>query len=548
MITIEDGQINDQVNTMWDGLFSKVDSTGNVIQYIQSCLPKNSLCVIPKSDGNINRNINRNKNHYNDVDWAEIQPYINYAKLKNKVFILGTLCQVDEELDCNYLYIPLDDAFFKNGVKNFNTIPWENRSSELCWRGSCSGIGGVESLRVKFVEKIYNYNPTTNVRLSTQWRNGLNIPDHYFDERIDYTEFLKHKIFFIVDGNCIASNHMYGFATGCVPFLISNAKCWFSHLLIPNVHYIPVNYDLSNLIEQIEWVKNNDDKAKQIADNAFKFSEEYFSSEYQHKYIKDSIDRFYKPKIIDCFTFYNEIDLLLYRLTILYDVVDYFIIVEANHTHAGNSKKLYYKDNELFDKFKDKIIHVVVDLPHTSPDYSKNEQWVNENYQRNSIHKGIEQLELNNEDLIIISDLDEIADPFVLLHLKNKNIHNGFKLSQDLYYYNLNTIHMEKWYRSTIVTYSAYTTPQKIRDTTFPIIQKAGWHLSYFGDIEFIKNKIKNYAHQEYNNDTYINNMENKIKNNKDIFDRGTNIKYIDINENNNLPPLYDKYLSKYII
>ena len=36
-------------------------------------------------------------------------------------------------------------------------------------------------------------------------------------------------------------------------------------------------------------------------------------------------------KIIDCFTFYNELQLLEYRLSILYDVVDYFIIVEANH-------------------------------------------------------------------------------------------------------------------------------------------------------------------------------------------------------------------------
>ena len=37
------------------------------------------------------------------------------------------------------------------------------------------------------------------------------------------TDYLQYKIFFIVDGNCIASNHMWGFATGCVPFIISNA-------------------------------------------------------------------------------------------------------------------------------------------------------------------------------------------------------------------------------------------------------------------------------------------------------------------------------------
>ena len=58
-------------------------------------------------------------------------------------------------------------------------------------------------------------------------------------------------------------------------------------------------------------------------------------------------------KIIDCFTFYNELELLIYRLNILNNVVDHFIIVESTHTHAGHTKPLYFNDNlHLFDKFK----------------------------------------------------------------------------------------------------------------------------------------------------------------------------------------------------
>ena len=52
-------------------------------------------------------------------------------------------------------------------------------------------------------------------------------------------------------------------------------------------------------------------------------------------------------KIVDCFTFYNELDLLLYRLNILYDVVDYFIIVEATHTFTGIEKNLFFKENKV---------------------------------------------------------------------------------------------------------------------------------------------------------------------------------------------------------
>ena len=49
-------------------------------------------------------------------------------------------------------------------------------------------------------------------------------------------------------------------------------------------------------------------------------------------------------KIIDGFTFYNELDMLLYRLSVLDDIVDYFIIVEATKTHAGKDKILYYEE------------------------------------------------------------------------------------------------------------------------------------------------------------------------------------------------------------
>jgi hypothetical protein len=83
-----------------------------------------------------------------------------------------------------------------------------------------------------------------------------------------------------------------------------------------------------------------------------------------------------------------------------------------------------------------------------------------------------------------------------------------------------------------------------------PIIPNGGWHLSYFGDIEFIKNKIINFAHQEFNNSKYVNDefIKDHIKNNKSLFDENATIEYIPTSNNNNLPPEYDKYLKKYYI
>ena len=296
ILVIENGNIIQDIEDefLWEGLFSKMSKNGAIINFIKENLPEDTIMIIPKSDGNI-------KKIYKDeevkmFEWDNIQYYIDYAKKINKKYILGILSHTGEkDSNINYLYLPLDDNFFENGIEHYfphaNVIPWAERDPSLCWRGGCSGAnyinkdGLAKSLRINFVEKLFDYPNTGNVRLSNWWSCGKNIDPKYFAERIDYTTFLKYKIFFIVDGNVIASNHMWGFATGCVPFLISNGTCWFNHLIEPYIHYIPVNYDLSNLIEQIEYIAKNDNIAKSIASAAFQFSKEFFSSEYQKKYL-----------------------------------------------------------------------------------------------------------------------------------------------------------------------------------------------------------------------------------------------------------------------
>ena len=67
-------------------------------------------------------------------------------------------------------------------------------------------------------------------------------------------------------------------------------------------------------------------------------------------------------KIIDCFIFYNELKMLLFRLSELNEYVDYFIIVESTFTFTGNKKDLFFKNNaSMFESFKEKIIHIIVD-------------------------------------------------------------------------------------------------------------------------------------------------------------------------------------------
>ena len=68
--------------------------------------------------------------------------------------------------------------------------------------------------------------------------------------------------------------------------------------------------------------------------------------------------------IFDCFTFFNELDLLDARLHELDGAVDVFVLVEARQTFQGAPKPLYFELNQArYAKFLPRIVHIVVDFP-----------------------------------------------------------------------------------------------------------------------------------------------------------------------------------------
>jgi beta-1,4-mannosyl-glycoprotein beta-1,4-N-acetylglucosaminyltransferase len=104
----------------------------------------------------------------------------------------------------------------------------------------------------------------------------------------------------------------------------------------------------------------------------------------------------------------------------------------------------------------------------------------------------------------------------------------------------------EKWKHPKIINYGYYNShyncdPERVRSTgtlTLPVIKNGGWHLSFFGDIEFIKNKVKNFSHQEYNNEYFIDDKRifKRIKECEELLDNGWEFDYIDIEDNTYLP------------
>jgi Glycosyltransferase family 17. len=137
-------------------------------------------------------------------------------------------------------------------------------------------------------------------------------------------------------------------------------------------------------------------------------------------------------KIFDCFSYWDEDLLLDLRLNILSDHVDYFVITEGNKTWQNNPKKLRFDINK-FKKFKEKIIYIpVTDMPDGDNPYLR------ENHQRNCLEKGL--IKADKNDIIIISDLDEIPNPITLSKFKNNQRFAVFK--QKHFYYKLRLLNV----------------------------------------------------------------------------------------------------------
>ena len=257
-------------------------------------------------------------------------------------------------------------------------------------------------------------------------------------------------------------------------------------------------------------------------------------------------------KIYDCFSYWDEDLLLELRLNILNKYVDYFVIVEGNKTWQNNSKKLRFNISK-FKAFQKKIIYIPVeDMP------SGDNPYVRENFQRNCISRGLENSK--DEDLILISDLDEIPNPKKIKLFKQDSRYSVFKQNHYYYKLNLQSTKNPHWYGSRICVKKYFKSPQWLRELKFKkrpfwrldkyrlnnIIEDGGWHFCNLKTPEELLYKYKNlcetndpYIFKEKIDQKYldINSIESKIKLGEDIIGRDDFFKKKQVDEN------YPKYL-----
>lgn len=248
--------------------------------------------------------------------------------------------------------------------------------------------------------------------------------------------------------------------------------------------------------------------------------------------------------IYDCFSFFNEIELLEIRLNILDEVVDKFVIAEANKTHTGKPKEFIFEKNKhRFEKFLHKITYIKIDkLPEINPKDNETDgnNWRLENFQRDQLMEGLKNCK--DDDIVIISDLDEIPNPKVIKKYK-KNGKRIWKLNQKMMYYFLNNLCITNpnWQHGTRIgrfgdlkdpkqdlypkphfRFSQKGLPTYFRNCLGKRIKNAGWHFSYLGGIDSIIKKRKAIAEQHLNDVKNMNRKEisKNIKEGKDILGR----------------------------
>ena len=254
-------------------------------------------------------------------------------------------------------------------------------------------------------------------------------------------------------------------------------------------------------------------------------------------------------KVFDCFKFFNEIELLDLRLMVLNEYVDFFVLVEANKTHTGKKKEfIFEKNKDQFSDYMNKIIYVKVE---DLPDYSIDNIWIAENFQRNCITRGLGKAKKG--DKIIVSDIDELPNPDAIM--QNLDVQYPITMIQKLFYYHVNCLQNQPWCGSIIATHGDYESPQQLRNLARSeprAIQKnGGWHYSFMGGPQKIKIKVDNIAesHLIVNKVGNVDDIERKIKVQADLWNRGEGVfqkHIVDITVDGMAPKCINEFIEKY--
>jgi beta-1,4-mannosyl-glycoprotein beta-1,4-N-acetylglucosaminyltransferase len=194
--------------------------------------------------------------------------------------------------------------------------------------------------------------------------------------------------------------------------------------------------------------------------------------------------------------FFNELELLEARLSEMARMVDRFVVIEAHQTFRGGPKPLYFQENShLFARWSAQIDHVIVDLP-DGPD-----AWARERHQRNVGQMVLADLGAAQDDLVLLTDLDEIVRADRIDAAREATASSPVVLMMTQYWYSLDWRQEVPWFHPKAFRFGqvpAGTSYHDVRHSPYPVLPNTGWHLSWFGDEARFDYKLASFSHSEF--------------------------------------------------
>lgn len=176
------------------------------------------------------------------------------------------------------------DRHWKILEKPLPDTSWSNKKEELIWRGNHTCGLHRKPNRKDLVENHYK---SHNVRFWANMQNYKKESSEYqyyiqnfnlFDTKeTSIEEHLKYKYIISMEGNDVATNLKWILASNSLALTPApKMESWLMEgLLKPWIHYVPLNSELSNLNEILDWCKNNDKKCQEIVRNANDFMSKF---------------------------------------------------------------------------------------------------------------------------------------------------------------------------------------------------------------------------------------------------------------------------------
>lgn len=236
--------------------------------------------------------------------------------------------------------------------------------------------------------------------------------------------------------------------------------------------------------------------------------------------------------LFDCFMFFNELELLEIRLHELRKVVDWFVLVEGEETFTGKPRGCVFEEHrQRFRGFS--ICHVR--LPGFPAGLGS--AWDREAYSRDAIALGLRELTPRPDDVVLLSDVDEIPRAEAVrqsaLRLAQNRARTCYMLEQPMFYYYVNCKSDADWCMARVARYGDVAGFQALRTTPGVRVPNAGWHFSFLGGTERIREKILAYSHTEYSGPEYVDpgRLSRCAADAKDLFDRDIRFRIVPLDD-----------------